>query len=1558
MSRLLSGAMFLLGTLSASAHIGYNGRNFGTIVPNAAPVTIANQAVTSNYGWADGTDDDFGDSHKLRYYRFNLAAPAYVTITFSGSTNGGTRDGSINPGFSVFQGLAHLAPITNPPGSADHDYSAITQAYLATLGGVPKEGAFRALSDWRVGGDNQTGPVFNFDAADGLSTFVFKGYAVDGDSSLFGVVPGVNGDGNTDGTVTKSFFLPAGDFSIFVGGVNYAGQLPTPDATSYGLVGTISASGAYLAGDPAAGGIGYQHQVTLGSKQSVSFNGHVGAWSWEDNDLFNAGAGEPPVGWTHTSNWAAVRLEKDTVLNVTMTRDANVPWPTGANPLRRADTTSMFPSLTLYRGWDNDDVDDHTYNNRGNIAWAEDVEYIDHVDNSTEETITRTWFLPAGDYTFALGSNAPATNTNRQGYSITFNTQVNGAADPVPNTYLPPEYVGTGGIGYQQTIVAGRVESGQFSGLVGAWSWEDNALFNAANGEPPVGWTHTSNWVAVRLEEETIFTLTLERDPSVPDATLAEPNRLADTSSFFPSFTLYRGWDNDGSDDHTYNNRGNVSWAEDISYLHHVDNSSATTITRSYVLPAGDYTIAVGSNAAANNPNSQGYKLSYSTAPAGRADPVVPAGGIGYTYTVLAGAGETGNFKNHVGAWSWEDNALFSPGQPPVGWTHTSNWLALKLEEDVFFTVTMERDATVPWPSVGDPSRLADISSMFPSLTLYRGWDNTGPDSHTYNNRGNIDWAEGVRYVDHVDNSTQTSITRTWRLPRGEYSIALGSNAPATDPDRQGYKLTYATVAAAPVITGDPAPGGVGYTWVVTAGAGQSGSVANHVGAWSWEDNSLFGNSGQGTEPVGWTHTSNWLGLNVTEPLTFTVTMNRNADVPWASAPVELNGKADTSSMFPSLTLWRGWHNNGADSHTYNNRGAVSWAPGLSYLDHLDNSTSPTVTRSWTLQPGQYTFALGSNAAATDSDRQGYTFAWTTSAPMWEAAPVITQHPKPVMVVAGKRFTVAAKFTGPVGTRAQWMRNGRPVPGATGPTLSVPVSDLEDAGAYQLEVRTASSWVISQAAQVTVLAPPVLVDPLMFAGGRIGQPYLFPLPSVAGTTYVFRGLPGGLRYDSRLGVISGVPLVSGVFPVSVTMVNAAGRSASVSSDLTILAMPVGSVASFIGVLARETGINDMLGGCVTVTTSSAGVFSLQVKLGTQTLRQSGRLAEVTGGASVQMSGSAVLARRGRSSLSVSFSYWDQSKAVQGTISDGTVTLPFLARGPQDAAGVAAFVGDYTFAGDPGASAPVSVPQGFSIGVMKVDSTGNLVGAMRLADDTPVTFGGRLESGGLVTIYSPLYVGTGSLLGVLSIQSAAEGNLRLSEMSWLKKAQSSRSKDRVYKSGFGPLNLEVFGRKVNATEEPLEMLNLTENVAGNTSLTFDGGGAPDPVTRLNVADVSIPAGPVAPAVMVSTNPANVSLTVVRPVTGGGSAGKATFKEFTFTKGSARQTQGASFGEFSLVDVDSGMTRRRKAAMYGTIVDDGSGPQLVGYFLLPELPAVGAPASAEALTPIRSGRWMSE
>lgn len=1539
LNRLLSGAALLMGTVTASAHIGYSGRDFGTVVPNAAPITISNQAVTSNFGWADGTDADFGDSHKLRAFRFSLSAPGYVTITFSGSTNEGTRDGTIKPGFSVFQGLAHLAPITNAPGSADHDGSAISQAYLASLGGVAKEGAFRSLADWRIGGDNQTGPVFNFDAADGLSTFVFKGYAVDGDSSLFGDVPGVVGDGNADGTVTKSFFLPAGDFSIFVGGVNYAGQSPTPDATSYGLVGTISASSSYVAGDPAAGGIGYQHQINLGSKTSVSFSGHVGAWSWEDNALFDAEAGEPPVGWTHTSNWAAVRLQKDTILTVTMTRDANVPWPSSELPYRRADIASMFPSLTLYRGWDNDDGDDHSYNNRGNIDWAEDLQYADHVDNSTEETITRTWFLPAGDYTFALGSNAPATNTNRQGYSITFTSQPSGPVDPVPNTYPEPDYIGTGGVGYAHTILAGKNESGSVSGLVGAWSWEDNALFgNDGQGSEPVGWTHTSNWVALRLETQTIFTITVERDATVPDPTTEEPERLADTSSMFPSFTLYKGWDNDGSDSHTYNNRGNVAWAEDITYHDHFDNSTATTITRSYLLPAGEYSIVIGSNAPATNPNSQGYKVTYSTGSQAKVDPVLGDEGIGYTYTVLAGAGETGSFSSHVGAWSWEDNALFSPGQPPVGWTHTSNWLALKLEEDVYFSLTVERDATVPWPSLAAPDRKADTSSLFPSLTLYRGWDNDGADLHTYNNRGNVLWAEDIRYVDHVDNSTADKITRTWRLPAGEYSLALGSNAPANNALRQGYKATYKTASAANILAGDPAEGGIGYAHVISVGRGDSGSFSNHVGAWSWEDNALF-NEANGDAPVGWTHTSRWVAVHVKDNLTLNLTVSRDANVAWPSTQ-EPNRLADTSSMFPSFTLWRGWDNDGTDSHTYNNRGNVAWAEDITYFDHYDNSTAGTITRSYTLTPGYYTIAVGSNAPANNSLRQGFNFAWNTGIPA-VIAPVITQQPKSVELVAGKTTTLSVKAIGP-NLSYQWKRNGKPLEDGAANTLVIEETALSDAGNYTVEVRNAAGWVHSVPAAVAVIAVPVVND-FDIPDLIIGQPYQLTLGATNNpVSLTVKGLPRGLSFDSKTRTISGRPqVVATSVTVEVVAANKAGKSEPVTDTFAITALPTGIHGSFTGPLGRDASINGLLGGSVKFQVTATGGLTGTITLGSKAHKVAALLDTSLAAPAVSFS----LPRAGQSALQVSLRADSAAKAVYGEITDGSTVLPFIARQPLSPAG--AYAGDYTLAlllDEPNVG-HAALPQGSSIGAFKLAPTGAATGVVVLADNTKLTFGGLLEQNGHLTVFGVLYKGVGSLLGAFSIEapvtvgenSVTSGNLAMSEFSWFK---GEVVRDRTYAEGFGPLELEVVGRKY-ITPASDELALGAQAGPNNAKISFTEGGAPDPSTRLNLDTLEIG---LKTTKITEPNPAKIKLTVVAGVSG------------KFVPG----TSGSFRGTLELTDTDTTVTPnkplKRPVSFQGMIVDDGESLKGYGFFLLPQMPTL-SPLTTAKTSPILSGSvWL--
>lgn len=232
----LIAAAFALPLLTgdiASAHIGYTNRNFGSFTGDApATVTLAATTVTSSFGWADGTDADFGDSHLVKAYRFTLQNTADVTITIVSAltdvtTGTTTVFGGLIPGYSLYKGLAHVSP-----QPADYDGTPITQAWLDSIPG-PQEGAFDALHTWKAG--NEEGTTF----AD-LSTFDFAGYAADGTSANFGSAD-IAGDGVADGNLTKTFRLPAGTYSMFVGGGNYAAQnIPAESGKAYGFTSTLS----------------------------------------------------------------------------------------------------------------------------------------------------------------------------------------------------------------------------------------------------------------------------------------------------------------------------------------------------------------------------------------------------------------------------------------------------------------------------------------------------------------------------------------------------------------------------------------------------------------------------------------------------------------------------------------------------------------------------------------------------------------------------------------------------------------------------------------------------------------------------------------------------------------------------------------------------------------------------------------------------------------------------------------------------------------------------------------------------------------------------------------------------------------------------------------------------------------------------------------------------------------------------------------------------------------------------------------------------------------------
>ena len=203
----------------ALAHISYSNRNFGTLIIGT-DVSNNTQTISSGFGWADATDADWGDSHRGRFFRFNLSGRGDVQITAQRNLLGTGTTGSFLPAFSLYSGLGQLTP---EQGGHDSAQYSIDNRQVGT------EGSLRALGNWSIGNDptyNTVGdPTSGILYAPRLAYFTYIGNAADGTSTNFGNATGIVGDGTADGFVTATFSgLEAGDYSLFVGGANYALQ--------------------------------------------------------------------------------------------------------------------------------------------------------------------------------------------------------------------------------------------------------------------------------------------------------------------------------------------------------------------------------------------------------------------------------------------------------------------------------------------------------------------------------------------------------------------------------------------------------------------------------------------------------------------------------------------------------------------------------------------------------------------------------------------------------------------------------------------------------------------------------------------------------------------------------------------------------------------------------------------------------------------------------------------------------------------------------------------------------------------------------------------------------------------------------------------------------------------------------------------------------------------------------------------------------------------------------------------------------------------------------------
>ena len=190
--------------------------------------------------------------------------------------------------------------------------------------------------------------------------------------------------------------------------------------------------------------------------------------------------------------------------------------------------------------------------------------------------------------------------------------------------------------------------------------------------------------------------------------------------------------------------------------------------------------------------------------------------------------------------------------------------------------------------------------------------------------------------------------------------------------------LGISAARAATVSQTDPLDGGIGYRWTVGLDDDDSATVIRRVGAWAWEDKTLFGNPGQGTTPVGWTHNSEWIALILDSPAVLTVRLENRGDV---VDPSPTGTGFYGNNLFPGFTLYSGWDNDDPEvSHSYINRGNISWAEDLTYLINPEPNGTHVLEQTVVLPAGNYTMVLGGNSLSIAAEGlQGYQATFTTT---------------------------------------------------------------------------------------------------------------------------------------------------------------------------------------------------------------------------------------------------------------------------------------------------------------------------------------------------------------------------------------------------------------------------------------------------------------------------------------------------------------------------------------------------------------------------------------------------
>jgi glucose/arabinose dehydrogenase len=537
----------------------------------------------------------------------------------------------------------------------------------------------------------------------------------------------------------------------------------------------------------------------------------------------------------------------------------------------------------------------------------------------------------------------------------------------------------------------------------------------------------------------------------------------------------------------------------------------------------------------------------------------------------------------------------------------------------------------------------------------------------------------------------------------------------------------------------------------------------------------------------------------------------------------------------------------------------------------------------------------------------------------------ITTQPEDVQVSATgtTTFTVAATGTGPL--TYQWQKDRIDLPNETTDTLTLANISPADIAGYSVIVTDANGSRTSRGARLQiVIKRPTITSPPPPTDATVSAAFTWPLTAdEPSTTFTLRGLPPGLRYDSRTRTITGLPTTPGTYTLTITPRTTAGTGTPQTHTLTIAPLPLdsGAGATYTALIDRSPTLNQSLGGRLLLTVTPTGSASGTLTLGTRTHSLRGR---VTVRPAIDVTYTTTLPRPGTTPLTLTLALPPNNTTVTGTLTDGTTTLPLTGHTYLPAASLtpaarstiakSAFQTHLTVpTADLG---NLAKPQGTSYLRITGLSGTQFQAAGRLADNTALSFSINARDPRFTT-FLRLDNNNGSALGHLT-----QGLSSLTifpvpflpgTIDWQKIRPASRT-DRSYTPAGFALILDT---QITHDTPPAPTFNRLGNpdTPDNTRIQFDHGGLTTPqIALLNQTLRLSPTG------RVTLNP-----------TAAATALKLTVNHRT----------GEFTGTFQLTDG----TTKRTATYRGLISPTTGHPIGRGYFTLP--------GSTTTTTPILSG-----